>query len=585
MNTYWDEAARPRLNEYNDVFAHPHPASLNVTRQRLEIEISTLQRVASEFQAQLDRLPYIHIFPVEILARCFDFLADEDPLEMKFANTREAPLGWITVTHVCRHWRQVALGQSSLWRRPTFRLGHVWFSVILGRARSTPLSLHSSFIPAFQWMGPIPFPETITQAIESHADHLKSIRLWDFPTNPISMIASSLTQPTPMLHSIDLGNSFSLPPNFLGNATPNLRQINLRRVTSDWPLKLLSFRDLTRLEIAQDIDSPIPVPHSALLEILDGNPQLETLKLWDVFNDAGATQDPFAFARSRRISLPHLQLLNFSEFAMEFSSLLGILAVPETAEVKISRIIPGLGPSTSNCLPVFSALANHFYRHVVFRQLAIYTSGQGIYIHSSWHGNGDDILDSIDTPSLSGNCLDLEIKWQENSVDTIHAFLHTLPCREVNTLAMLCDDRVPELWTKQIILQHLPNVTCLRLEDEETLKHMSRAKVDEDGTEMGVELFPQLYFLEILHLDLSREVPYFGGGECRTRLEVLKKLLVRRKELGSPVTRLRFTGCSTIPPIDLSWLRSSVMQIDVLQDPDDEPDWEEFDKAEDFGMG
>jgi len=57
----------------------------------------------------------ISILPPELLARIFHFYALEAPPWSDGVQK----LGWIAVTHVCQRWRQVALGDSSLWARIT----------------------------------------------------------------------------------------------------------------------------------------------------------------------------------------------------------------------------------------------------------------------------------------------------------------------------------------------------------------------------------------------------------------------------------------------------------------------------------
>jgi len=50
-------------------------------------------------------------------------------------------LGWITVTHVCGFWRQVALDCRNLWTHSRFDLGLEWTTEMLRRARDAPLDL------------------------------------------------------------------------------------------------------------------------------------------------------------------------------------------------------------------------------------------------------------------------------------------------------------------------------------------------------------------------------------------------------------------------------------------------------------
>ncbi|KAI0041978.1 hypothetical protein FA95DRAFT_1639067, partial [Auriscalpium vulgare] len=72
--------------------------------------------------------------PPEVLAYVFEWLILVSPADV------EGRLGWIeSVTHVCRSWREVALGRPALWRRISFTIGLEWAKEMLARAKSAPL--------------------------------------------------------------------------------------------------------------------------------------------------------------------------------------------------------------------------------------------------------------------------------------------------------------------------------------------------------------------------------------------------------------------------------------------------------------
>ena len=79
----------------------------------------------------------ISVLPPEILARVFHLLVREEMPLFGIEN-----MGWIKVTHVCGHWRQVALDDSSLWAK-------IWgipvhtklISEMLARAKDLPLDI------------------------------------------------------------------------------------------------------------------------------------------------------------------------------------------------------------------------------------------------------------------------------------------------------------------------------------------------------------------------------------------------------------------------------------------------------------
>ena len=75
--------------------------------------------------------------PPELLPRMLHFCAPEE-LPWSYSMRK---LGWITFTHFCQRWRQVALGDSSLWVRITGSSPNArWIFGMLVRVRNGPLA-------------------------------------------------------------------------------------------------------------------------------------------------------------------------------------------------------------------------------------------------------------------------------------------------------------------------------------------------------------------------------------------------------------------------------------------------------------
>ena len=51
-------------------------------------------------------------------------------------------LEWIVVTHVCSHWRWVALDHSALWANFDLKIGSQWSEEMIQRAKLTPLIIN-----------------------------------------------------------------------------------------------------------------------------------------------------------------------------------------------------------------------------------------------------------------------------------------------------------------------------------------------------------------------------------------------------------------------------------------------------------
>jgi hypothetical protein len=87
-------------------------------------------------------LARISVLPPEVLSRIFRLVALAEPPPW----SELQHLGWISVTHVCRHWRQAA-------RVSGYRASTAWISETLARARNAPLAI---------------FPAHFAHARESH---------------------------------------------------------------------------------------------------------------------------------------------------------------------------------------------------------------------------------------------------------------------------------------------------------------------------------------------------------------------------------------------------------------------------------
>jgi len=98
-------------------------------------DIDAPKRLSLSILTRRNMLVPISTLPAEILARIFHFNA--------FSAKPYSPTlrhGWISVTHVCRRWRQVALDDSTLWTHfSAYPQSEEWIAERLSRARNAPL--------------------------------------------------------------------------------------------------------------------------------------------------------------------------------------------------------------------------------------------------------------------------------------------------------------------------------------------------------------------------------------------------------------------------------------------------------------
>ncbi|KAJ7890506.1 hypothetical protein B0H14DRAFT_2689582 [Mycena olivaceomarginata] len=206
----------------------------------------------------------IRKLPPEILSLVFVFCTSSDSLS------------WVrVVSHICRHWRGVALSCPSLWSFPVF--SHpTWAEEMLQRSKMTPLTVKADLT----YMTP-----RMVNAVHSALMHISRISSLDLKTGSRSLSEIlNLTGSAPLLHSLSLVSPgfsqeehFTLGPTFLnGEAAPRLRKLELTRFSLPWDSPLLN--NLVHLKI----QNPGPAARPSMAEFtgaLERMPQLETLEL------------------------------------------------------------------------------------------------------------------------------------------------------------------------------------------------------------------------------------------------------------------------------------------------------------------
>src|SRR6266849_4352806 len=167
----------------------------------------------------------ISLLPPESLAWVFHFLVHE-----KWRLSGIQNMGWIKVTHVCRHWRQVALDNSSLWARIwDFSVNTKWISEILARAKNAPLDIELD--------GVLSNPEALLM-IPPHISHTRQLRLLSLSRRHSDTVQEICSSEAPALEHFELTVIASSPITFRdlsGNMlfkghAPRLRTFSLSQV-------------------------------------------------------------------------------------------------------------------------------------------------------------------------------------------------------------------------------------------------------------------------------------------------------------------------------------------------------------------
>ncbi|KAH9957782.1 hypothetical protein BC827DRAFT_1362793, partial [Russula dissimulans] len=134
VQSYWDSKATPRFSLLDHLSTRGSAQELATARGAIDDELSALDAIMRRMRTRRNDFSPISRLPPELLAIVFTLHAINHPPLGQLA------LGWITVTHVSRHWRQVALSNPKLWVNIVFDLGAEWAEEMLERSKAAPIS-------------------------------------------------------------------------------------------------------------------------------------------------------------------------------------------------------------------------------------------------------------------------------------------------------------------------------------------------------------------------------------------------------------------------------------------------------------
>ncbi|RDB16623.1 hypothetical protein Hypma_002868 [Hypsizygus marmoreus] len=306
---------------------------------RIQREIEAFEEVIREWREHRNTLSSIARLPPEILSHVFKCVADA---LMAIAGYRK--LRWILVSHVCRHWRRVALECPSLWTNIPISHPH-WAKEMLVRSHMAPLTIVASvdvvrrhrYNPTHQ--GDHCQPTSQTAVIDS-LKHLPRIRALSLTQSSAPDLLADIFQyfntAAPILNTLTISNahpgvSTKLPNDIFPEGVPRLQHLELHGCNLSWDSSLL-LGDLTCLKLGNFT----PETRGSICEIihvLSGLPNLKTLKLASViqFSESRAA----IAAPTSPATLPHLTHLHLEADIYSCASLLSHLVCSELAQIHI----------------------------------------------------------------------------------------------------------------------------------------------------------------------------------------------------------------------------------------------------------
>ncbi|KAH8092242.1 hypothetical protein BXZ70DRAFT_1067139 [Cristinia sonorae] len=232
--------------------------------------------------------------PPEILAEIFIH-----------ARYQDRTAGWLAITLVCRHWRELALDTTALWNDVTFSATNLGSTHIdprhLARAKQSPMRLE---ITAFA------FTESL-RLLLSEVHRAETLVIITFGSTMLSIL-QHLPPSAPLLTSlqvyINTESGVTRNTEFLnGCETPALRSLSIFHYTWDWTETFTLPRGLTSLTLFIDESG---CDMNRLVHAVQGLPVLKSLTLAHLHHSV----IPAFVAPTVKMILTHLQEMSISGF-------------------------------------------------------------------------------------------------------------------------------------------------------------------------------------------------------------------------------------------------------------------------------
>ncbi|KAF8202150.1 hypothetical protein BJ912DRAFT_430414 [Pholiota molesta] len=343
-------------------------ATVEETRQLIDEAIERCQNTILALRSQRNDVASTSCLPPEILTRIFWFAQSEDQSDQgeedegdeEDEKPSDGPsfLKWIRLTHVCRHWRNVAINSPTLWVNPP--LGNLpWAEEMLKRSKEASLVIKADISPG------VPVTPGLKLALK-HGSRVKDLSIRNVNLEQWNDLQEELPKSTPRLEFLSLRaappaqewddsdaddeewDPIPISKTFLCK-TERLRYLELTNCEIDWdfPSSLLSSLTHLKLHLLPEI-SRLTSKH--FVDALRGMPNLEHLELDEAL--------PLAIG-SDSVHLASLRYLSIHSINTEAEHFFRCVTFPPEASISVdcystfdsstsfSGVIAGLGRSYS----------------------------------------------------------------------------------------------------------------------------------------------------------------------------------------------------------------------------------------------
>ncbi|KAH8101120.1 hypothetical protein BXZ70DRAFT_1007517 [Cristinia sonorae] len=292
---------------------------------------------------------------VEVFFRCIEVVTE---LAMSKAGDGYLlrPYSWLTITHVCRHWRQLSLQTSSMWANITYfpKVGPRIIGEMLVRAKHAPLAIraiHSGHSDG-----------TIPKHLKDLLCRLDRARLadLDFPSTYYGELDKIVPRHLPRLTTLRLNahsGIVAFPKHLLTCSMPALRELIMTSPEVQWQSPVFQQLSLRKLVIRGATFEPV------MLNAMRGLPNLKHLDLKGHFKILDAPRTGRILRTvppESQVMLSQLEWVGLEGQLLQITGFLNHLQFPHTASIHLCSA----GPPSSHDIPaVIPYIVKKFAQH------------------------------------------------------------------------------------------------------------------------------------------------------------------------------------------------------------------------------
>ncbi|TFY60740.1 hypothetical protein EVG20_g7310 [Dentipellis fragilis] len=491
-------------------------------------------------------------FPTELLEQILLQCATRPLEHFDYAFTRPRRIGypvWISATHVCHQWREIALKCPYMWCHTTLNLSPQWVLAHFQRSADKPLIVE---LPMDDWMS----NEDLCQAFITNIPRVQHLFISGIDER--SDFAKILDVRAPRLESLVIGERYSvrmLPDNLFDRDCPRLRYLKLPATVCLWCTSPL-LANLRHLEYGNMDDS------DNVVSLLHQTPHLETIEL-------GPCLFVFDSHDESPAELPHLT--HYAQVAIDPESILGILEnlrLPPTVQFLLSSGLEGPQSAAgreADWIRLMDVLSTIFRRELDVENPGPLTH-LSFLVKEKWgkviawrDSQAPELRSLTDDWGLPSPPAPLSYHWGANRRDVpfrdVHHFCEHMPISSVHTLFLSADlhdadpdglglqyyaDQGSRIETWLPVLSRMLSLETLKLVKDATrgvLKALAPAGGDDSFH--GV-LCPGLRTLVIVGAKVHT-------SEDETILQELTEMLQFRNGRGNAIKELVFEDCHIGP--------------------------------------